>query len=241
MTELNESGNWMTYLPNSITFLSLVSGLISIIFSSQGLILLAAWCVLLCNFLDYWDGFLARKLDLSSSFGLQLDSLVDMVSFGVAPMLLIWQHLDLDIAVDFWILPVFVLQVIAGAFRLARFNLQPPKLISNGETMGITISQAGMVIALTVLSDLTLDSYSLPNWTFLLLSLFLSYVMVSRLVFPPPSWYAPSKISYLIYLLLGIILIYFTSVFTMLLVIYLGGLIVSISKQILLPSTSFNR
>ena len=240
MTDLNLQGKWMAFLPNGITFLSLVSGLISIIFSTQGLILLAAWCVLLCNFLDYWDGFLARKLDQSSNFGLQLDSLVDMVSFGVAPMLLVWQHLDLNIAVDFWILPVLVLQVIAGTFRLARFNLLPPKLISNGETMGITISQAGMVIALTVLSDLTLDFSSLPTWTFLLLSLFLSFVMVSRLVFPPPSWYAPSKISYLFYLLLGIILVYFSSVFTMLLVIYLGGLIVSISKQILNPSISSN-
>jgi phosphatidylserine synthase len=93
-----------------------------------------------------------------------------------------------------------------------------------------------MVVALTILSDLSLEIGTLPIWTFLLLSLFLSYLMASRLIFPSPDWYAPTKLFYLFYLIVGVVLIYFSSVFTTLLVIYLGGLLVSISRQVLMPS-----
>jgi CDP-diacylglycerol--serine O-phosphatidyltransferase len=236
MPETKWQQTFQAYLPNSITFLSLGSGLISIILSSQGLVLQAAFCILLSVFLDSLDGYLARKLNTASSFGMQLDSLSDIVSFGVAPILLVWRHLNLDALLSIWILPIFVLQIIAGAFRLARFNLQTPKQHSHDETLGLTITQSGLALTLAVLSDLSIDTYALPVWTFALLSLLISYLMVSRLVFPSPGWYAPTRRFYLFYLLLGVVLAYVSSIFTMLLVIYLGGLAVSISRQFFLIS-----
>ena len=228
--------NIHTNLPNSITFLSLGSGLISIVLSTGGLIVPAAACIFFSIFLDYLDGFLARKLNLSSGFGKELDSLADIVSFGVAPILLVWNYLAVGTGLSYWVLPVFVLQLFAGAYRLARFNLQQPKRGSFDETLGLTITQSGMVIALAVLSDLSSETYTLPVWTYLLLSVILSYLMVSKLVFPSPSWYVPTKRSYLIYLFLGAVLAYFSSIFTTLLVIYLGGLTISIGRQIYLFS-----
>jgi CDP-diacylglycerol--serine O-phosphatidyltransferase len=208
------------------------SGLISIVLSSSGLIVQAASFIFFSIVLDYLDGFLARKLNLSSGFGKELDSLADIISFGVAPILLVWNYLDSEKVLSYWILPILVLQLFAGAFRLARFNLQNPKQGSFEKTLGLTITQSGMVIALAVLSDLSAENFNIPLWIYSLLSLFLSYLMVSKLVFPGPSWYAPTKRSYLIYLTLGAILTYFSSIFTTLLVIYLGGLTFSIGHQI---------
>ena len=236
MPESKWQQTFQTYLPNSITFISLGSGLISIILSSQGLVIQAAFCILLSVFLDSLDGYLARKLNTASNFGMQLDSLSDIVSFGVAPILLVWKHLNIDALLSIWILPIFVLQISAGAFRLARFNLQAPKQNSHDETLGLTITQSGLVLTLAVLSDLSIDTYALPVWTFALLSLLISYLMVSNFVFPSPGWYAPTRRFYLFYLLLGAVLAYVSSIFTMLLVIYLGGLAVTISRQYFLIS-----
>ena len=240
MTESKWQRIFPAFLPNSITFLSLGCGLISIILSSQGLVLQAAFCILISVFLDSLDGYLARKLNAASNFGMQLDSLSDIVCFGVAPILLVWKHLNIAAQVSIWVLPVFVLQIIAGAFRLARFNLQTPKQHSHAETLGLTITQSGLALALAVLSDLSIDTYALPVWTFVLLSLLISYLMVSKLIFPSPGWYAPTRLFYLFYLLLGAVLVYVSSIFTMLLVIYLGGLAVSISRQFFLISFKSN-
>lgn len=228
MDEMKIRKNIQIYLPNSITFMSLSSGLISIILSSRGFVVPAAICILLSVFLDSLDGYLARKLKVASSFGKQLDSLVDIVCFGVAPILLVWQYLDIDILSGFWIIPVFVLQIIAGAFRLARFNLQSNKQSSNQETLGLTITQSGMVVTLAVLSDMSIGSNSLSVWKFVLLSLLLSYLMASKLIF---QWKKPTKLKLFVYLILGIGLVYVSSPFTMLFVIYLGDLAYSISRH----------
>ena len=224
---------FQAYLPNSITFLSLASGLISIILSTQELIIPAVCCILFSIFLDTLDGYLARKLNTASFFGKQLDSLADIVNFGVAPILVVWQHLSSGVGVSYWILPVFVVQIFAGAFRLARFNLQAPKKSSQEETLGLTITQSGLMLMLAVLSDITLESYDIPVWIYLLISLFVSFLMVSKLVLPTLSYYAPSRKFLVVYLVLGMILSYFSSIFTVLLVFYLGGLTISVSRQVL--------
>lgn len=202
-------------------------GLLSIILADQGFVPWAAVCILVCVVLDSLDGFLARKLATDSLFGMQLDSLADIVNFGVTPVFLVWQHLQNRGGAFLWIVPFYLVQVCSGAFRLARFNLQPRKQSSQEESLGLTITQAGLITTLFVLADLSIKSGSIPIWIFALLSVFVSYLMVSKIVL---VWHTPTKSTFIAYAALGGGLLFFSSFYSMLLVLYLGGLVISISK-----------
>jgi CDP-diacylglycerol--serine O-phosphatidyltransferase len=91
----------MFSIPNILTSGNLLAGILSILFSLQGRIDIAVYCLLVSMTLDFFDGFLARLLKQHSELGKQLDSLADMVSFGVAPGVL-----------------VFVLFIVSGAMQL---------------------------------------------------------------------------------------------------------------------------
>jgi len=221
---------FQVYLPNVITFSSLSCGLISIILAGQGSLTWAAACILLCVILDTLDGYLARRLETASQFGIQLDSLADLVNFGVAPIFLTWQLVKIQQGFIYGIVPFFMLQISAGAYRLARYNLQPVKKSSTAGSLGLTITQAGLISTLAVLSDLSYKANSLPIWTYALLSLFLSFLMASKLIL---QWEKPRRRTTLIYMVLGGGLLYISSFFTTVLVLYLGSLTVSIGKFLL--------
>jgi len=78
----------MNYLANFLTGLSLLFGFLSIIFSLEGQFTCASWAIILSVISDGLDGQIARKNPLPSEFGKELDSLVDVVSFGIAPAIL---------------------------------------------------------------------------------------------------------------------------------------------------------
>jgi CDP-diacylglycerol--serine O-phosphatidyltransferase len=101
--------------------------------------------------IDFLDGFVARLLKASSEMGKQLDSLADVVSFGVAPGMIIYQFLRLSYAQQadgldiniLWLLPAFIVPC-AGAYRLARFNIDT----SQGHGFkGVPIPAIGLLIA----------------------------------------------------------------------------------------------
>lgn len=202
------------YLPNYITFLSLGFGLVSIVMSIQEYIFLAGMFIIGASILDSLDGFSARKLNLESTFGLQLDSLTDMVSFGVAPIVLVTQHLHLQDRFSLWLLPVFLLQIWGGAFRLARFNLQPPKESSTGSSLGLTISLSGLILTLMILSDLTQTGDDYPLLVIMGQILLLCFLMVSRIRFPALSWFVPHWSLYIVYGIAVVIIVIQFSVFT---------------------------
>jgi len=121
-------------IPNLLTAGNLVGGILAIIFSLTGRIDLAPYCIFISAIFDFLDGFVARLLKVQSELGKQLDSLADMVTFGVAPgimvlvMLSSWQpelqsfrvlsyEFNTDLMGVGLIIPVFAL------FRLAKFNL----------------------------------------------------------------------------------------------------------------------
>jgi CDP-diacylglycerol---serine O-phosphatidyltransferase len=138
----------MKHLPNLFTLLNLVFGCLAIVFTLQnGIIIssddagnpliavpekiwLASLFIGLAAVIDFLDGFVARLLKAGSEMGKQLDSLSDLVSFGVAPGMIAYQFLRLSIAKEetgieasiTWLLPAFILPC-AAAWRLARFNL----------------------------------------------------------------------------------------------------------------------
>lgn len=175
-------------IPNGITFLSLTCGVVSIMLSATGELFAAGILILASYVLDLLDGASARRFAAGSEFGLQLDSLVDMVSLGAAPTILVFMHLrseGLDMAL---VWPFSVFLALAGAFRLARFNLLPAKESGNTDSVGLTISTAGTTVALAVLSDLAWTGEIVPDIAFIPLLAFLAFLMASKISFPSALW-----------------------------------------------------
>jgi len=117
-------------IPNIITALNLLSGLTAIFLSFQGLLIEAALFMALGAFFDFFDGMAARALNVKSEMGLQMDSLADMVSFGVAPGFIMFQLManstnmpviELN-GFNFTPFIAFLIPVLS-AFRLAKFNV----------------------------------------------------------------------------------------------------------------------
>lgn len=129
------------HLPNLISLLNLLSGSIAVIFAVKGELVIAAFFVFLGIFFDFFDGLLARKLNVQSELGLQLDSLADVVTSGLAPGIVMmqlfntlgmdWTEFDYDATVganssiqEHTFLPLFGLLItLASAYRLAKFNI----------------------------------------------------------------------------------------------------------------------
>ncbi len=180
-------------IPNSFTAMSLLLGVASIVTTQLGDLELAAWIIVWCGLLDALDGVSARLLKATSNFGAEFDSMADLVSFGVAPAVLILNAglqiggVEYDTN-QFWLLLVAVaVFVLAGAMRLARFNLtteETPK----GWFAGIPITAAGGGLVSSIV--LVLIHYpeiaaSLPlHLHFPVLMFVLALLMISRIRFP---------------------------------------------------------
>lgn len=129
------------HIPNALTLLNLFCGSIAVIFAIDNNFIAASLFVFLGIFFDFFDGFAARKLNVQSELGLQLDSLADMVTSGLVPGIIMYKLLSLTVntsdTIDHtwssntdWIdfnLPILpllgLLITLASAYRLANFNL----------------------------------------------------------------------------------------------------------------------
>jgi len=121
----------MKHVPNLITSLNLAAGFIAIIFALEGNLIISSWLILAAMIFDFLDGFSARLLKAYSLLGKELDSLADIVSFGVAPAVIIYRLLcmvsDISITSNGEILPFLILlspviMPICAGLRLAKFN-----------------------------------------------------------------------------------------------------------------------
>lgn len=207
-------------IPNGFTALSLLLGLGSIATTQVGDLEFAAWMVVWCGLLDTMDGVAARVLKATSSFGAEFDSMADLVAFGVAPAMLVF-NLGLQYGAvelesgQFWVLllacGVFVL---AGAMRLARFNLTSD-VPHGGWFTGIPITAAGgglissMVIVMIRYDDI---STVLPLHLYLPVLMFiLGILMVSRIRFPKATMRKSKIIN--AFQIINIALIFYCGVF----------------------------
>lgn len=172
-------------IPNLITLLNLFSGAIAVIFAVEGALTMAAFFVLLGIFFDFFDGFLARKLNVASALGLELDSLADMVTSGLVPGLIMFQLISQSLTgsepyVD--LLPYMGLLITLGsAYRLANFNISTeqknyfiglptpanallvlsfPLILEyqNNEVFNSVILNAWFLLALTLISTFLLNA-----------------------------------------------------------------------------------
>lgn len=159
----------MKNIPNFFTLLNLVFGCFAIVYTLQNGIAItgdaegATWIDIpekiwyaslfigLAALVDFLDGFVARIFKASSEMGKQLDSLADVVSFGVAPGMILYQFLRLSIAKDsnsldtsvLWLVPAFLIPC-AAAWRLARFNLDNSQSYS---FKGMPVPAVGIFVA----------------------------------------------------------------------------------------------
>src|SRR5690554_4735192 len=131
---------------------NLYCGFLSISFAAAGSYKNAAILILIGMMLDSMDGRLARMLDADSTLGKELDSLADIVTFGVAPSFLVYYTYFYQF--DLWGIIVAGLFPLFGAYRLARFNITPSK-VSMDYFVGVPITAAGGILAiLTLFGDL---------------------------------------------------------------------------------------
>ncbi len=123
------------HIPNFITSLNLTSGFIAIIFAANGDIINSCWLILAAMIFDFLDGFAARLLKAPSEIGKELDSLADVVSFGVAPGLIIYKLLNDSLYLyspsivysgSKWLMLILIipsLMPVCASLRLAKFNI----------------------------------------------------------------------------------------------------------------------
>jgi CDP-diacylglycerol---serine O-phosphatidyltransferase len=159
--------NW----PCGLTGASLAGGFLALILASDGELAWAAGVVVVCGVLDSFDGLLARRLSVSSPFGEQLDSLSDIVAFGVVPALMMYVALESAQVVGAATAVVFVL---CGAWRLARFALLEDR---HSFFLGLPIPPAGVITSIAA-------ALTLPTPVAVALTLALSVLMISDLPFP---------------------------------------------------------
>lgn len=196
------------HISNIFTLLNLFFGCIAIVFALQnGIdiiyskegeqfiklrenICLASLFIAIAAIVDFLDGFVARALNICSEMGKQLDSLADLVSFGVAPGILLYQFLRMGFIKDsdgieasiLYLIPAFIF-TCAGAYRLARFNLDTSQAFG---FKGVPIPAAGLVVASLPLiywygSSDFIYNLILNKWFLYVLIILLSCLMVSKL------------------------------------------------------------
>jgi CDP-diacylglycerol--serine O-phosphatidyltransferase len=168
-------------LPNTLTLGGMFCGFYAILSSFKGHFIFSAWAILIAVIFDGLDGWVARLTNSTTKFGIQLDSLSDLVAFGVAPAVLIYS----------WGLQPYgrlgwgasFLYVICGALRLARYNVQMVTSESKA-FVGLPIPAAGIVIASLVLFyNEVIGTLAGRNYIILFLPFLLAALMVSTLRF----------------------------------------------------------
>jgi CDP-diacylglycerol--serine O-phosphatidyltransferase len=157
-------------IPNLVTLANLGCGIMSIMMLFKINYMWSAIFILLACLADRYDGIVARRLNVSSELGKELDSLADLVSFGVAPSILAFNLYGFsELGIGGYLL--MLLFPMAGAYRLARFNVTE----FDGEFHGIPITFAGMFMSLYCLATI---NYLLPLGITAILIIVLSYLMV---------------------------------------------------------------
>ena len=177
-------------VPNFFTLMNLLAGFFSLIQTAAGNLEAAAWLVVLAAFFDLFDGIMARLAGVSSEFGLELDSLSDVVSFGVAPSFLLYEF-GLDQLGPLWGALLASLPALFGAVRLAHFNTVASSDAKSSEFTGLPIpAQAGTVVVfILTFADPTrafyIDILSRRQLSFVvILVVALSMLMVLPVKFP---------------------------------------------------------
>jgi CDP-diacylglycerol---serine O-phosphatidyltransferase len=185
----------MKQIPNFITSLNLTAGFAAIIFAANEDIVTASWLILVAMIFDFLDGLSARLLKAYSNIGKELDSLADVVSFGVAPGLIIYKMFNdsfpacgaVDIASDnlrtVLIIIIPAIMPVCAALRLAVFNIDASQATTfkGMPTPANALAVLSVVIAGHYSHSLIFSSFTDSPLLLLIFTVILSLLMVSRI------------------------------------------------------------
>ncbi|WP_395803578.1 CDP-diacylglycerol--serine O-phosphatidyltransferase [Daejeonella sp.] len=172
------------HIPNAVTCLNLFSGCLGIVFAFNGNLVFASYAILIAAVLDFLDGMLARLLKAYSELGKQLDSLADMVSFGVLPSVIIY-HLFLSSAeitsLSLISYSAFIIAVFSG-LRLAKFNIDTRQ---SENFIGLPTPANALLIAsfpfMMEENNSIFMNYIMNPYSLLLFSLIMSFLLISEI------------------------------------------------------------
>lgn len=182
------------HIPNLVTLLNLFCGSIAVLLAVTGNLIYAAFFVFLGIFFDFFDGLLARKLNVQSELGLQLDSLADVVTSGVVPGIVMFQLLNLsvhsgwesnDLCQGFYYesfnyLPLIgLLVILASAYRLAKFNISTNQ---SDSFVGLpTPANALLILSLPLIMEFqnsdSINAIILNQWFLISLTILSCYLL----------------------------------------------------------------
>jgi len=183
------------HIPNFITSLNLTAGFISIVLTLRGDIVNASWLILVAMIFDFLDGLSARLLKAYSDIGKELDSLADVVSFGVAPAIILYQLLNSSLATKgTWlsdtmgpgailILLLPAVMPVCAALRLAKFNIDDSQTTSfkGLPTPANALAVVSLVIAMHFSSGALLTSFTNSASALIIFTIIISLLMVTRI------------------------------------------------------------
>ena len=172
------------HIPNFVTCLNLFSGCLGIVFAFQGNLTWASYAIVIAAILDFFDGMLARLLKAYSEIGKELDSLADVVSFGVLPSMIIYHLFALSpqpgIHSTWLSFSAFVIAVFS-ALRLAKFNIDTRQ---SENFIGLPTPASALLIASFPLiiaeSNTYFADFILNTWFLLIFSLTMSMLLVAE-------------------------------------------------------------
>ena len=184
----------MKHIPNTITLLNLAAGFLSVLMAFENQLQFAAILILVAALLDFLDGFLARILNAMSDLGKQLDSLSDLISFGMAPAVLAYKLLEFQMRLSGGInsftdaplgMRILLLSplmlLLCSAIRLASFNLQE----KSKDFKGLATPASGIFFAGITLAVLSQPSSSLTSFIMQSATLIACIVIISLLMILP--------------------------------------------------------
>ncbi len=183
--------SWRQVIPTLFTVAAMMAGFYSLLMSAQGEFLIAAQMIMLSMLLDGFDGNVARLLKGTSKFGAELDTYVDMTSFGIAPAMLVYQVALKDFGWLGFLLSCAI--VVSGVMRLSRFRIKDPFRGQRGfQGLPITVNACWLSMAVFVSeSELFYERNILEQgpmavavWTCTILFLILQ---VSNFRYPKPT------------------------------------------------------
>jgi CDP-diacylglycerol--serine O-phosphatidyltransferase len=172
--------NLLNQAANSLTISSLLGGFLSIIFSLEEHFTFACWAIILSVVFDGLDGQVARRNPTPSAFGKELDSLVDVISFGIAPSVLGYIFIYREF--HFWATVALFVYLLCSVLRLAKYNITPKEAMAD-YFYGLPTTVSGGVLASFVLIYRKRGGGVLPEYVpvlFVVLVLLLAWLMVSR-------------------------------------------------------------
>ena len=169
----------LRHLPNFLTCCNLVCGCLGVVFCLEGRQVPAAYFVWVAGVFDFFDGFAARKLHVSSPIGKELDSLADMVSFGLLPSLVMYKLIGSSTQLE-WLPYIAFMIAVFSALRLAIFNVDETQ---SDSFKGLNTPSNTLFITSLPLISAQVGGWLYTPWMLVIITVVFSLLMVSRLEF----------------------------------------------------------